>query len=333
MSYQLSMLDKCPLEEQSSPKIALLNAVEAAKAAESAGFSRFWVAEHHNSNQYASSAPEILVSYLLAKTNNIRIGTGGVMLQHYSPYKIAEIFNMLASLEPERVDLGIGKAPGGLPASTKALQIELSDENRLSFTQKAELLNQLLTGEVATNGLFEGIAATPKPIKKAQGFLLGASAESAEFAAQLGWQMSYAGHLNGSEQQLQNTLKTYRQETNGKTPQVALTAIITPDEEEAKIRAKDIAIYKIYFSEDKVYNLPTLEAAEEFAKQSGRTDYTIEKQLMQVLAGTPKSVSDHLFKLHQQYNIPEFMLEFPNTTLNERLYAIDTLAYYQKRLT
>lgn len=333
MSYQLSMLDKCPLEEQSSPKTALLNAVEAAKAAESAGFSRFWVAEHHNSNQYASSAPEILVSYLLAKTNNIRIGTGGVMLQHYSPYKIAEIFNMLASLEPERVDLGIGKAPGGLPASTKALQIELSDENRLSFTQKAELLNQLLTGEVATNGLFEGIAATPKPIKKAQGFLLGASAESAKFAAKLGWQMSYAGHLNGSEQQLQNTLKTYRQETNGKTPQVALTAIITPEEEKAKIRAKDIAIYKIYFSEDKVYNLPTLEAAEEFAKQSGRTDYTIEKQLMQVLAGTPKSVSDHLFKLHQQYNIPEFMLEFPNTTLNERLYAIDTLAYYQKRLT
>lgn len=332
MSYQLSMLDKCPLEEQSSPKTALLNAVEAAKAAESAGFSRFWVAEHHNSNQYASSAPEILVSYLLAKTNNIRIGTGGVMLQHYSPYKIAEIFNMLASLEPERVDLGIGKAPGGLPASTKALQIELSDENRLSFTQKAELLNQLLTGEVATNGLFEGIAATPKPIKKAQGFLLGASAESAKFAAQLGWQMSYAGHLNGSEQQLQNTLKTYRQETNGKTPQVAFTAIITPDEEEAKIRAKDIAIYKIYFSENKVYNLPTLEAAEEFAKQSGRTDYTIEKQLMQVLAGTPKSVSDHLFKLHRQYNIHEFMLEFPNTTLDERLYAIDTLAYYQQKL-
>lgn len=332
MTYQLSMLDKCPLDEQSTTKTALLNAVEAAKAAESAGFSRFWVAEHHNSNQYASSAPEILVSYLLAKTDNIRIGTGGVMLQHYSPYKIAEIFNMLASIEPERVDIGIGKAPGGLPASTKALQIELSDDNRLNFSQKAELLNQLLTGEIATNGLFAGIAATPKPLKKAQGFLLGASEESAKFAAQLGWQMSYAGHLNGSEQQFQNTLRAYRHETNGNTPQVALTAVITSNEEEAKIRAKDIAIYKIYFSDNKVYNLPSLEAAEEFAKQSGKTDYRIEKQLMQVLAGTPESVSNHLFQLHQQYNIHEFMLEFPNTTLDERLYAIDALAYYQKRL-
>lgn len=115
MSYSLSILDKSPIAEGASAHDALSFTIRLAKRAEALGYQRYWVAEHHGASELASSAPEILVSHLFAHTSRIRVGSGGVMLQHYSPYKVAESFRTLASLAPGRVDLGVGKAPGGLP--------------------------------------------------------------------------------------------------------------------------------------------------------------------------------------------------------------------------
>ena len=122
MPYAISLLDKSPVAEGTSAAEALQTSVAFAQAAERLGYHRIWLAEHHGTPQLASSAPEIVVAHLLAATRRIRIGTGGVLLQHYSPFKVAEVFGLLASLAPGRVDLGIGKAPGGLPYGTKALQ-------------------------------------------------------------------------------------------------------------------------------------------------------------------------------------------------------------------
>ena len=108
------------------------------------GFRRFWVSEHHDSDYVAGSSPEVLISYLLAKTNQIRIGSGGIMLQHYSPYKVAENFHVLATLAPGRVDLGVGRAPGGLPRSTLALQKGVSDPQ--SLTDKITELRDHVAG-------------------------------------------------------------------------------------------------------------------------------------------------------------------------------------------
>ena len=120
MSYQLSVLDKCPVNEGDTTTDALQRVVALAQAAERWGYRRFWLAEHHNTSGLASPSPEILIAWVLAQTKHLKVGSGGVMLQHYSPYKVAENFNLLAALAPGRVDLGIGKAPGGLPLSTKA---------------------------------------------------------------------------------------------------------------------------------------------------------------------------------------------------------------------
>lgn len=130
MSFTLGILDQSIVFPGQSAAEALKNTVEVAKLAESLGYDRFWVAEHHDSEGVAGSSPEVLVSYLLAQTQKIRIGSGGVMLQHYSPYKVAENFNVLATLAPGRVEIGIGRAPGGLPRSTKALQRELQSRKR-----------------------------------------------------------------------------------------------------------------------------------------------------------------------------------------------------------
>ncbi len=117
MTYQLSLLDKSPIAKGETAFDALKRTLSLAQAAERLGFHRFWVAEHHDTADLASSAPELVISWLLAGTKRIRVGSGGVMLQHYSPYKVAENFNTLSALGGGRVDLGIGKAPGGLSGS------------------------------------------------------------------------------------------------------------------------------------------------------------------------------------------------------------------------
>ena len=332
MVFDLSLLDKCPLDISRNGGQALHNAVATARAAEQAGFRRYWVAEHHHSKEFASSAPEALVAYLLAATRHIRIGSGGVMLQHYSPYKIAEVFNVLAALEPGRVDLGIGKTPGGLPHTSAALQAEFSDSSRISFEEKLELLDRFLGGEELTEGRFKGLAATPRPEIRPGTFLLGASVESAKLAARLGWQFSYAGHLNGSEEKLKNTVTAYRRATGGGVPQLALAAVIDKTDKQANERANAISIYKIHFSDGQTFSLTTLEAAEDFGRLSGRCDYTIEQHRTQIIAGTAETVNKALYNLHQQFGIGEFMLELPATSVEQRIDAIGALAFEQEKI-
>lgn len=122
MGYKLGILDQSPIFSEETTEEALEATVQLAQKAEEWGYNRFWVSEHHQSLDLAGSSPEVLIPYLLAKTSSIKIGSGGVMLQHYSPYKVAENFKVLSALAPERVELGVGKAPGGFSLSTNALQ-------------------------------------------------------------------------------------------------------------------------------------------------------------------------------------------------------------------
>jgi luciferase family oxidoreductase group 1 len=144
MAYALSLLDKSPIPPDATAAEALSNTVALARRAEDLGYKRFWVAEHHGSALLANVAPEVLAAYLLAVTRKIRIGTGGVMLQHYSPFKVAEVFRVLENLAPGRVDLGVGKAPGGLPAATRALQSKQDQARKPGFDAALEELDGFL---------------------------------------------------------------------------------------------------------------------------------------------------------------------------------------------
>ena len=209
MSYRISILDKSPLAAGETAAQALARTLTLAQQAEAWGYHRFWIAEHHNTEQLASPSPELAIAWILGQTRRIRVGSGGVMLQHYSPYKVAENFNMLASLAPGRIDLGVGKAPGGLPLSTRALQQGLNPQQKGSFAdQLAQLDNWLSLTE--TDGE-ESVRATPIPPRRADGFLLGASLESAQLAAQLDWNFVFAAHLNGDKQLLREVLTRWRE--------------------------------------------------------------------------------------------------------------------------
>src|SRR3954471_10575029 len=118
---RLSVLDQAPITKGNRAPDALKKAEELAILADELGYHRMWMAEHHGTGSYASSAPEISVAHLAAKTKQIRIRTGGVMMMHYSPLKLAEVFKTLSSYSPGRIDFGVGRAPGGDQRSIYAL--------------------------------------------------------------------------------------------------------------------------------------------------------------------------------------------------------------------
>lgn len=159
MSYRISILDKIPLAPGETAAQALARTLTLAQQAERWGYHRFWIAEHHNAEQLASPSPELLIAWILGQTRQIRVGSGGVMLQHYSPYKVAENFNLLASLAPGRVDLGVGKAPGGLPLATRALQQGIHQHEKGSFAEQLTQLDNWLT--LTESRGEESLRATP----------------------------------------------------------------------------------------------------------------------------------------------------------------------------
>ncbi|WP_331376087.1 LLM class flavin-dependent oxidoreductase [Sinorhizobium chiapasense] len=322
MSYLLSLLDKSPLDQGWTPVEALQATTALAVKAEEWGYHRFWVAEHHNMADLASSAPETLIAYLLAKTSRIRVGSGGVMLQHYSAYKVAETFNLLASLAPGRVDLGVGKAPGGFPLSTRALQAAIDPARRQGFDEQlADLNHYLAPGEIR-----EGLYATPLPPTAPERFLLGASVESAKLAAEKGWKLVFAGHLNGDPENLENTFKAYEQAAGGDRPILALAAFAAESQERARERVAELRIFKVFLANGQSVNVGSEEQAAEFARQAGVTEYRVEKKTPSVVCGTARQVRSELDALHRRHGVTEFIIDTPAVGAPERLASIELIA-------
>ncbi|GAA3071868.1 LLM class flavin-dependent oxidoreductase [Rhizobium viscosum] len=322
MTYFLSLLDKSPIEQGKSASEALQASVRLAIRAEELGYHRFWVAEHHNMSNLASSAPETLIAYLLARTSKIRIGSGGVMLQHYSAYKVAETFNLLASLAPGRVDLGVGKAPGGFPLSTRALQAAFDPERKPDFAAQLSDINTYL----AADPTYEGAQATPFPPHAPERFLLGASVESAVLAAEKGWELVFAGHLNGDPENLRKTFEAYERASSGKRPILALAAFAADSEEQARERVGNLRIVKVFLPNGQTVNVGSEEQAAEFARQAGVTEYRIEEKVPSVLHGTAAQIRKELDELHRRYGVKEFILDTPALAASERLSSIELLA-------
>lgn len=322
MSYRLSLLDKSPISEGESANAALRRTLAFAQRAEALGFERFWVAEHHNSPELASSSPEILIAALAAATKTIRVGSGGVMLQHYSAYKIAENFNLLESLAPGRIDIGVGKAPGGLPLSTKALQAGRDGVSRPDFAgQLRELDIYLGAGK---DGRVEGLAATPAPQSESQKFLLGASVESATLAGELGWQFVFARHLNGDDVALASAISTYRDLAH-RSPIVALAAIVDKDGEKARNTAARFTPFRVTIPGGQSVTVGSEEQAAEYARQAGVSDYTVEKRKANVLAGDGNDIVAALDALARTHGVDEFIIDLFNPG-DSRLEAIDLIA-------
>ncbi|PSS50893.1 alkane 1-monooxygenase [Enterobacter sp. FS01] len=321
MSWRISILDKSPVAENETAADALARTLSLAQQAETLGYHRFWIAEHHNTPQLASPSPELLIAWILGQTKRIRVGSGGVMLQHYSPYKVAENFNLLAAIAPGRVDLGVGKAPGGLPLSTRALQLGLSQQEKGDFATQLAQLN----GWINPTSQEEAVRATPLPQVAAAGFLLGASAESARLAASLDWDFVFAAHLNGDPELLREVIGTWRAHS-AREVIVAVQAIVAPTQAQADQLAKSVEVWGVELANGQRVTVASEEQAYAFARQAGSEPLRIARRAQSLLAGTAESVLAQLEALHQQWGIDEFIIDTPVAEGTARVQSLRLLA-------
>lgn len=325
MAYALSLLDKSPILGGETAVDALQRTIALAQAAEQLGYCRFWLAEHHGFPGLASSAPEVLVAHLIARTRRIRIGSGGVLLQHYSPYKVAETFNLLAALAPGRIDLGIGKAPGGLPLSTKALRVQHDPERARSFEALLAELDGFLVGLDANDPL-AGAQALPKPPAAAERFLLGASSDSARVAAERGWRFVFAGQLNGDPKALEAAIDAYAKAGATEPPLLGLAALAAATAEEARALTEPLRVVRLTLDNGQSVNLGSEDQAAEFARQAGAASYTTEIRRPSILAGTAEDVRRGFDALSARFGIAEFVIDTPAAATAQRLASITLLA-------
>ncbi|KAB0677514.1 LLM class flavin-dependent oxidoreductase [Aureimonas leprariae] len=324
MSYRLSLLDKSPIAEGASAAEALASTVEAAEAADRLGYHRYWIAEHHGNPNLASSAPEVVVAHILARTRRIRVGTGGVMLQHYAPYKVAEVFRVLAALSPGRVDLGIGKAPGGLPFSTLALK-DGRDGGPPDFERQLADLDAFLGVGVPSDHRLAGALAFPEPRQAPERILLGAGVASAELAARQGWLFCHAGHLNGDPAEAERSFAAY-EAIAGRNPLLAVFALVAETGHSARRQVENIRIFKAHLPGGRAVNLPSLEAVDEFARQAGVRPERVEENRPEIVAGTPGEVHAALAAIQRRLGVEEFVIDTPVADFAARLASIELLA-------
>src|SRR5579859_4583291 len=199
---RLSVLDQSPIAEDSTGREALHNTLDLAVLTDALGYHRYWVAEHHGGPMLASASPEALIGPIAASTSSIRVGSGGVMLPHYSPLKVAETFTILAALFPDRIDLGIGRAAGTDPLTTFALQRDRRQAAPDDFSQQLAELLAYFEDSLPPDHPFQRLAATlPGLPALPETWMLGSSPQSAIWAAQLGLPYAFADFINpqGSE--------------------------------------------------------------------------------------------------------------------------------------
>jgi luciferase family oxidoreductase group 1 len=197
-----SVLDLSPIVEGGDARRALLETAELAKTAERTGFTRFWLAEHHNMPGIASAATAVALGFVAGQTTSIRVGSGGVMLPNHAPLVVAEQFGTLAALYPDRIDLGLGRAPGTDGETARALRryFEAADQFPRDVLELQAFLGDPVEGQRVT--------AWPGAGSKVPIWLLGSSLFSAELAAQLGLPFAFASHF--APELLLQALQTYR---------------------------------------------------------------------------------------------------------------------------
>ncbi|BDZ55265.1 LLM class flavin-dependent oxidoreductase [Agromyces marinus] len=242
---RLSVLDLVPVHSGQSSAQALAASVALAQAADRLGFTRYWFAEHHNMPSVASTTPPVLVAAIAARTQGIRVGSGGVMLPNHAPLVVAEQFAALEALAPGRIDLGIGRAPGSDPVITQLLRMSGPTADVDRFPEHVADILSLLSAEGATLRLTSGreypIQATPVAASVPEVWLLGSSDYSARLAAELGLPYVFANHFSGEglERALELYRTGFRANERHREPQTILTlnAVVAESADEASALA------------------------------------------------------------------------------------------------
>jgi luciferase family oxidoreductase group 1 len=305
----LSVLDQAPIPEGASGAQALRNSLDLARFADGLGYRRYWVAEHHATPMLACAAPEVLIGPIAAATSRLKVGSGGVMLPHYSPLKVAESFSLLSGLYPERIDLGIGRAPGTDQRTAVALQRDRRQLSPDDFpSQLAELLAYLADALPADHPFASLAAFLPGLPHRPEPWLLGSSPQSGIWAAEVGLPYCFADFINPVGASF---AARYRDEFQpslwSAEPRVvvAASAICAETDAEAERVAASYRMVGTLFFRGKFIQVPPIETALRFFAAEGGVPAATGRRL---IVGSPATVRAGLEALAEEYGAEEVMI-------------------------
>jgi luciferase family oxidoreductase group 1 len=299
---QLSILDQSPIIAGHSPAQAIAATLELAQAADRLGYQRYWLAEHHAMKSLADPCPEILLGQIAVRTQRIRVGTGGVLLPYYSALKVAEVFRMYEALFPGRVDLGIGRAPGGTVLTAKAMNVEaFLGEDR--FPNQVQELVGYLDDTLPPEYPYHSVKAMPAGESSPQVWLLGSSDYSGALASYLGLRFAFAHFISahGGQHVMRDYRQQFRASYRERHPHamLAVFVICAPTQEEAERLASSIDLRRYQMSQGVDAPVATTEQALRFEySPDGRA--IVQRERARAVLGDPASVKQRLLELQQQ---------------------------------
>ncbi|MGY4688831.1 LLM class flavin-dependent oxidoreductase [Salibacterium sp. K-3] len=306
---KLSILEQSPIRSGSDAAEALRETTELAQYAEALGFTRFWTAEHHSTTGLAGSSPEVLISHIASVTDTIRIGSGGVLLPQYSPYKVTENFKVLEALFPGRVDLGVGRSPGG----GQTIRLALTDGVNKSMNEFPRQLTDLqgfIDGSLPKDHPYASIKASPLTDTLPQTWVLGLSSRGARHAAANSTGFAY-GHFiqpeNGKEA-VETYLETFQ--PSARQPEPAVTACVfvvcADTETEAEELAQTQDLWLLNVEKGRSTKIPSPAEAARTILTAEEKD-KIQENRKRAVIGTPMQVKKELRRLAELYHIDEIM--------------------------
>lgn len=312
---RLSVLDQSPISEGSSGAQALANSLDLARLSETLGYERYWVAEHHGTPMLACASPEALIGPIAALTTRIRVGSGGVMLPHYSPLKVAETFSMFAGLFPGRIDLALGRAPGTDALTTFALQRDRRQGSPDDFpAQLAELLGYL-SKSLPDRHPFVRLSALPGDPERPDPWLLGSSPQSGIWAAEMGLPYAFADFINPDGTEI---VARYRAEFRPSAwrgvPEViaALWVICAETDEEAERLASSGVMTFTLLRRGELIPVPPVEKALQFIEEERRQSSGLPSRPRvsdrRRIVGSPSTVKSGIERAAREYGADEVMI-------------------------
>ena len=325
---RLSILDQSPVISGHTPSQAVHETIRLAQAAEKLGYHRYWLAEHHAMASLGDPCPEILVTRVAAATSTLRVGTGGVLLPYYSPLKVAEQFRMLEALYPGRIDLGIGRAPGGDQRTALAM-----GEGRYSgaehFPEQVQFLVAYLDDTLPGDHPFAKVKAMPAGPTSPEVWLLGSSDYSGALAAQLGLRFAFAQFISaeGGDAVMCDYRRRFQASPRETEPHSLLCAFVICAEtaEQAERMAKSVDLRRLNMDYGVNGPVPTLEEAERYPytpADIGRIAYHRRR----VVLGTAETVQRRLLELQTASEADELMIITITGDYDSRLRSYELLA-------
>ncbi|HEX2079823.1 MAG TPA: LLM class flavin-dependent oxidoreductase [Longimicrobium sp.] len=308
---KLGVVDQSPVRTGGTAADAVRETLELARITERLGYSRYWLAEHHSTNSFAGSSPAVLIPRVASVTRHVRVGSGGVLLSHYSPLQVAENFRMLETLFPGRIDLGIGRAPGGDARAALALQYGRGRIDVDAFPRQVEDLVGWLSDGFEENHPWRRVRAMPRAPTVPEVWLLGSGGSSAFYAAEMGCGFSFAQFISGEDPawQVRQYRERFRPSRWRAEPAagVALGVICAETQDEAQRLAASLELWRRRIVHGRDRGIPSPEEALE-EMGSTWTPPRLGEDGGRMIAGDPGQVRDELRRVAARCGADELMI-------------------------